>query len=587
MLSVFTNFFEVVFDGGSKGNSRRKNQSRATKGGAPTPPKGPQKQPEVPQDALEWIRSFEEVPTYDCIHTSKYEANGREQGDAEEQRKLFTLNEEQRKMLIAVGTHKSAAILVDPEFFHTRRTVVRSLEGYLRNNNVRIERVCFADKKLIASLYETQASLAQHGLGGESGGASEQLWRELIEYGFHAGATDMHALLDGRKGIVKYRINGDLVPPATQQKGVYTREALRDAIAYAYNKLHAEKTQQGAGFSEEMDQQCMIPTRVGETSFNLRYQGNKLLGGYAVFIRYLTAKDLRMTRFQDAGYSEDQEGMLDTAVRAPFGVTAIAGITGSGKSTTLKFAIESIPDSELLNIMTVESPVEYPIRGAKQTTLQDGEQETWRQTQKKLVRSDPDVLMISEVRCVHSGETAKTMSETGHPVFFTVHAGSVLTVFSRLCDPSIGFTMETLTTPGFWQLIVYQALVPLLCDCKLPARGQIDHILDYIGRRFEISTDKMHVKNPVGCPKCRHTGVIGQTVVAEMMQPDRQLLELLRERKLFDAEKLWRSRSDGRFDSPDMRGKTVFQHALYKAFLGQVDPRVVERFTAFDRFEIL
>lgn len=551
------------------------------------PPRRPVKPPESPQDTLEWIRSFEEVSTYDCIYTAKQDATAKDKGDSEGQRKLFALTDEQRKTLIAVGTHKSATILVDPEFFNTRRTVVRSLEGHLRNQNVRIERVCFAEKKLIASLYETQGSLAQRGLGAESGGASEQLWRELIEHGFNAGATDMHVLLEGRKGTVKYRINGDLVPPATQQKGVYTREELRDAIAYAYNKLHAEKTQQGAGFSEEMDQQCMIPTRVGETSFNLRYQGDKLSSAYAVFIRYLTAKDLRINRFQDAGYADDHATMLETAVRAPFGVTAIAGVTGSGKSTTLTFALECIPDSDQLNIMTVESPVEYPIRGAKQITLQDGEQATWRQTQKKLVRSDPDVLMISEVRCVHSGETAKTMSETGHPVFFTVHAGSVFTVFSRLCDPSIGFSMETLTTPGFWQLIVYQALVPVLCGCKLPARGQIDNTLDYLERRFDLSTDKMYVKNPEGCPKCRHTGVIGQTVVAEMMQPDRQLLELLRERRLFDAEKLWRSRWDGRFDSPDMQGKTVFQHALYKAYLGEIDPRVVERFTAFDRFEIL
>jgi type II secretory ATPase GspE/PulE/Tfp pilus assembly ATPase PilB-like protein len=465
---------------------------------------------------------------------------------------------------------------------------VRSLEGHLRNAGVRIERLCFADVKLIASIYETETNLAQQGLGGDSGVASEQLWRELIDYGFQVNATDMHVLLEGRKGTIKYRINGDLVAPATHQKGVYTREELRDAIAYAYNKLHAEKTQQGAGFSEELDQQCMIPTRVGETAFNLRYQGDTLSSAYAVYVRYLTAKNLRMQRFQDAGYSDDHALMLETAVRAPFGATAIAGVTGSGKSTTLAFAIESILDAELLNIMTVESPVEYPIRGAKQITLQDGEQQTWRQTQKKLVRSDPDVLMISEVRCVHSGETAKTMSETGHPVFFTVHAGSVFTVFSRLCDPSIGFSMETLTTPGFWQLIVYQALVPVLCKCKLPARGQIDNVLDYIEHRFDgLSTDSMHIKNPDGCLECRHTGVIGQTVVAEMLQPDRALLELLRAGKLFDAEKLWRSRADGRFDSPDMRGKTVFQHALYKAFLGEIDPRVVERFTAFDRFEIL
>ncbi|MGH9915200.1 MAG: hypothetical protein ACRD63_07940, partial [Pyrinomonadaceae bacterium] len=193
-----------------------------------------------------------------------------------------------------------------------------------------------------------------------------------------------------------------------------------------------------------------------------------------------------------------------------------------------------------------------------------------------------------EVRCVHSGETAKTMIETGHPLFFTVHAASVFTVFSRLCDPSIGFTNETITTPGFWQLIVYQALVPTLCaECKLPAHGHIDNILEYVANRFSLETENMHVKRPGGCPKCNHTGIGGQEVVAEMLQPDRQLLELLRAHRTFDAEKLWRSRGDGRFDTPNMTGKTVFEHALYKAYLGLIDPRTVERFSAYDRFEIL
>ncbi len=97
----------------------------------------------------------------------------------------------------------------------------------------------------------------------------------------------------------------------------------------------------------------------------------------------------------------------------------------------------------------------------------------------------------------------------------------------------------------------------------------------------------MFVKCPEGCVHCDKRGTIGLTVVAEMMQPSRAELRLIRESNEFEAEKLWRGRSDGLFDSDKMEGKTVFEHALYKAYLGIIDPRVVERFETFERFEII
>jgi type II secretory ATPase GspE/PulE/Tfp pilus assembly ATPase PilB-like protein len=148
--------------------------------------------------------------------------------------------------------------------------------------------------------------------------------------------------------------------------------------------------------------------------------------------------------------------------------------------------------------------------------------------------------------------------------------------------------MQTLTTRKFWSLLAYQALVPKLCpECCEPADRTIPNLTAFIRQRFHIDTSAVRTRRMGGCAACRGRGVRGVTVVAEMMQPTRPFLRLMREGRDFEAEAAWRSASDGRFDSPHMRGKTVFEHALYKAYCGMIDPRTVETFELFDQFEII
>ncbi|MGN5477583.1 ATPase, T2SS/T4P/T4SS family [Cupriavidus basilensis] len=356
---------------------------------------------------------------------------------------------------------------------------------------------------------------------------------------------------------------------------------MKDAVAYAYNKLHADKTNNDAGFSTAIDLECMVPYDNGKESFNIRYTGTPMFGGFTVYLRYLFSKTTDWSSPQKAGYSPDQEGLLFSAMRARKGAISISGITGSGKSTTAKYFLESVDqlNGHRLNIITVEHPVEYKISGARQEDHPGNDPDAWRDVQRRLVREDPDAVFIGEVRCIESGQTAKIMNETGHLTLFTVHADSVLGVFNRLVDPTIGFTLGTLTMPNFWNLIVYQALVPTLCeDCKQPLDEQLPDLAQFLQDRFSLDTSPMRVRNEHGCEKCNHTGVAGVEVVAEMLQPTRAILDKIRKGEIFEAERLWRGAWDGRFDSPNMTGKTVFQHALYKAYLGHIDPRTVETF---------
>ncbi|SOZ17226.1 ATPase, T2SS/T4P/T4SS family [Cupriavidus taiwanensis] len=528
-----------------------------------------------------WVRNFAEIPTYRCIHTGKKSdlAKG--------------VTDDFRRGCIALGNEKSANFYVDPRFHKDRKSLVRSTAAQLKAAGIRIDGYYYAPEELIAQLYATEPTLdTSNGVLTEGLTSAEIFWNEMIDQGLELGATDLHVLLEeaNRTGSLLYRVNGDLIPPRSADKGVHPIDTVKDAVAFAYNKLHADKTNNDAGFSTEIDLECMVPYDNGKEAFNIRYTGTPNFGGFTVYLRYLFSKTTDWSSPQGAGYSDDQAAMLFSAMRARKGAVSFSGITGSGKSTTAKYFLEQVDqlNGHRLNIITVEHPVEYKIHGARQKTIQETTPDAWRDVQRRLVREDPDAVFIGEVRCVESGQTAKIMNETGHLTLFTVHADSVLGVFNRLVDPTIGFTLGTLTMPNFWNLIVYQALVPTLCkDCKQPVDEQLPDLARFLQDRFSIDTTQMRVRNEDGCDKCNHTGVAGVEVVAEMLQPTRAILEKIREGKIFDAERIWRSSWDQRFDSPNMTGKTVFQHALYKAYLGRIDPRTVETFETFDRFEII
>lgn len=540
------------------------------------------KQPAQPApEQHQWARSFAEIPTYRCIHTGKKSdlAKG--------------VTDEFRRGCIALGNEKAATFYVEPKFHEDRKNLVRSMAAQLRTAGIRIDNYYYAPAELIAQLYATEATLnTSNGVLAEGITSAEIFWNEMIDQGLSMGATDLHVLLEeaSRTGTLMYRVNGDLIPPRTADKGIYPIDTVKDAVAFAYNKLHAEKTNNDAGFSTAIDLECMVPYDNGKEAFNIRYTGTPNFGGFTVYLRYLFSKTTDWSSPQGAGYSADQEALLFSAMRARKGAISISGITGSGKSTTAKYFLESVDqlNGHRLNIITVEHPVEYKIQGARQKTIQETTPDAWRDVQRRLVREDPDAVFIGEVRCIESGQTAKIMNETGHLTLFTVHADSVLGVFNRLVDPTIGFTLGTLTMPNFWNLIVYQALVPTLCeDCKQPLADHLPDLAQFLQDRFSLDTSRMRVRNEHGCDSCHHTGVAGVEVVAEMLQPTRAILDKLRKGDIFEAERLWRGSWDGRFDSPNMTGKTVFQHALYKAYLGHIDPRTVETFETFDRFEII
>jgi type II secretory ATPase GspE/PulE/Tfp pilus assembly ATPase PilB-like protein len=554
-----------------------------TQGGNQSPQKSgqlPRKLPDLPR-----IESVAGLPSVRYIHTAKGAVC--EQPDAV------------RATLIAVGEDaRTATILIDPAFYHQNVVHLDALRAKLRNGDVSIVKTAFAPKDLIASLYRTEIRDA----GTEGGENSEEakLFDQFIRYGLDNGATDVHFVVKGQSAIVKYRIDSELEPMRGPHGGVFTREQLRGAIAYGYNRLMGVKTNSHSAFNIEVAQSCMIPYWTNQKLVNLRYQSGRGFaedggGAFTVYIRFIDSENsVAAQRFQDLGYADDQAAMLARAAVNRKGLVLVAGITGSGKSTSLTFYVETMPDVNRLNVITVEDPVEKVIKAASlQISLQrslnsDSGKMSFKEVQGIIVRADPDVIFQGEIRDEASGVCAQTLLQTGHQVLATLHTEGIMGISSRMTSSEIGFSMHTITQPKFWSLMVYQALLAKVCrHCAGSADETMPTMTAFIRERFRIDTSNMKTRRPGGCPHCNHRGVKGMTVAAEIYRPTRLFLQHLRNGDDYAAEVEWRGTSDGQFDSPDMTGKTVFEHALYKAYCGVIDVQTLESIELIEHYELI
>ena len=228
-----------------------------------------------------------------------------------------------------------------------------------------------------------------------------------------------------------------------------------------------------------------------------------------------------------------------------------------------------------------------------------------------LLRSDPDGVVMGEVRDAPSANAVETLIKTGCFVVCTLHANFISGIIPRLTDKGIGIDISVLTQEKLLSLLVYQSLIPKLCpDCGIAGNDQenLKHIyhvansdleenaLKYYANeveetlylaetRFGLARSKFKFRRLGGCASCKGRGTKGLTAVAEAFIPDSKWLEFIAKNAFAEAHKYYRSFSDGRFDTANMTGKTVFEHALYKAQLGIVDPRVCLAFDSFKTFD--
>ena len=471
---------------------------------------------------------------------------------------------------------------------------LKAIRGALRARGYGIGPEVVAEEHVLKEILRNAGAVVKTGVRG----GPMQLFERWVALAVPAGATDLHIEVHRNTSHVRIRVDGRIEPLPDGQGGRYSRKEAIDAIAAGYNSTR--KGNNVSQYNADQFVDCMIDIDLQGTSGQLRYQNVKGRLGPKTVVRILRTGDENRIAFGDAGYAPSHQRLLRLAGRAGKGIVLLSGVTSSGKSTSLKSFIESLPGLEHKAIYTVEDPIEYEIAGAHQIeVLRDiaSEDETRRryaEVMRALMRSDPDGVMLGEIRDKLTALFALQIAETGHLAMGTVHAHLISNIIPRLTNDQIGVSRQALTGPNILNLLVYQALVPKLCRCcalptsmALRADPDTREIEEVLRRRFGIATARLRWTRPGGCAACQERGTHGKTIVAEMLQPDRVWLRHVRNNDDDAALQHFRSAGNRQFDSADMTGKTVFEHALYKALQGEIDVRNCEEFDGFERFEIL
>ncbi len=250
-----------------------------------------------------------------------------------------------------------------------------------------------------------------------------------------------------------------------------------------------------------------------DSQFNVRVATAPTRTGERITMRILgqDAKDLTL---ENIGMSAEDLAHFRAAIRKPFGMILLTGPTGSGKSTTLFAALREI-NAPSINIMTVENPIEYVIDGVSQ--IQTGAKISFASALRSLLRHDPDVMMVGEIRDEETADTALKAAMTGHLVFSTLHTNTAAGTITRLadigCEPYlIGSTMNA---------VIAQRLVRRLCQCK--QRTEVDAAA---AQWMEVA-EGTAVYRPVGCALCQGTGYRGRLGLFETLWFDDALAKLV------------------------------------------------------------
>lgn len=434
---------------------------------------------------------------------------------------------------------------------------------------------------------------------------------DIIRYGVDNGASDVHLNVeDGEpQSQIHFTIEGQYTAP---------RQWLMDTVRL--EELINVAWQKGAGggsavFSQNTEAQCRLVLRIGGQRIMCRWASLAADRGVSVTLRLLKLDQaIERRTLESQGFLTSQIAMFQRAQTAEGGAIVIAGVVNSGKSTALAELIEMIPEHR--KIITIEDPVEYMNRRALQNTvvrsLDGSDENAFTSKLKTLKRSAANDILLGEIRDTQTGDAVVDITGSGTNLYCTVHAKSNIQIPERLASKAIGIPVDFLASPGILNLLVYQALVPVLCRyCAKPLlslaetggfdRRAIYHDKMYwaeyikrIERLFEIDSSQLRIKCDDGCEHCYRSdlpqlnGYKGRTAVASMIEPqvDREMLRYIRQNDTLGLQEYCESLPKTPIDDPDMTNKSIMECAMYKATLGLIDPRDVEQKTmAFDTFE--
>jgi general secretion pathway protein E len=332
-----------------------------------------------------------------------------------------------------------------------------------------------------------------------------RLINALITEAIKENASDIHVEPFESRLSIRFRVDGVL------------REVLEPPRQIASLLVSRIKVMAQLDIAEKrLPQDGRIALKVANRPVDIRVSTLPSGHGERVVMRLLDKQAGRLDLLQ-LGMGETIEKRLESMIQKPHGIILVTGPTGSGKTTTL-YAMLSVLNDTKRNILTVEDPVEYDLDGIGQTPVNTKVDMTFAKGLRAILRQDPDVVMVGEIRDSETAQIAVQASLTGHLVLSTLHTNSAVGAITRLQDMGVEPFLLSSTLLG----VISQRLVRKLCpECKSVTQLDVEQV-----NGFEISGDDV-IYQANGCPACLQTGFRGRTGIYEMIEVDEALSTMI------------------------------------------------------------
>jgi general secretion pathway protein E len=345
-----------------------------------------------------------------------------------------------------------------------------------------------------------------------------KLANHIISQSVKARASDIHIEPYQDSFKVRYRVDGILYdflsPPKWLQPALISRIKIMAKMNIAEKRL---------------PQDGRLNVKIGHQEIDVRVSTIPTSFGERLVLRLLD-KSGSLISLSDLGLESDKLTLLDNLIRSPNGIILVTGPTGSGKTTTLYAILSSIniPD---VNIITIEDPIEYQLQGINQIQVNPKINLTFAKGLRSIVRQDPDVILVGEIRDQETAEIAVQSALTGHLVFSTLHTNDSASAITRLVDIGV----EPFLISSSVLAVIAQRLIRVLCtDCK-EAYTPDEAALERLGITRDQIRDAV-IYRAKGCENCFHTGYKGRMGIFEMMILDSKLKSLVL--KTFDSNRI-------------------------------------------------
>ncbi len=390
----------------------------------------------------------------------------------------------------------------------------------------------------------------------------------LLKYGNQNKASDIHLEPYANKVVVRFRIDG------VMHKVLELPKDLHEIILARIKVLAKIRTDE-----HRAAQDGKLRFSAEDEVVDVRVSIVPIIEGENAVMRLLSAKNRRFS-LADLGFSAQNLKKVERAIKKPHGMILVTGPTGSGKSTTL-YAIMKILNKPSIHISTIEDPVEYDIEGISQIQVNEKTNLTFAKGLRAIVRQDPDIIMVGEIRDTETAGIAVNSALTGHLVLSTLHTNDAASTLPRLIDMKV----EPFLTASTVNVIVAQRLIRKICEkCRVSyeinmktpeqenmiiEKNIVEELPEEIKKKF-FNKDKIILYRGTGCKVCGQTGYTSRVGIFEVLEMSAEIRDLVNKKS--DSDEILKK-------SKEQDMKTMLEDGLEKVLNGVTTLEEVARVT--------